>query len=115
MFKKSKFYILITFIFFTNMEINASLWKDRSKEDLFIAMIAQEKDTIQKNNINIFNISGQNNIEKNRCIIEQKKDTFTAIVLFLRNYVLKTVRVLKKWVGAKFSQTFENWRDSLYH
>ncbi|EJF87604.1 hypothetical protein ME1_01206 [Bartonella vinsonii subsp. arupensis OK-94-513] len=120
MFRNSILCILITvvFLFAQIVEVNANLWKGRTQENLFIAVVAQEKDIfVQVKNRAVMSISDQNAGENYRFIIRQQieKAVFSAIAFFLGRLALKAVRVLKRWAGAALSQAFEDWRDSLYH
>ncbi len=120
MFAKNKLSILTTVIlyFLSIVEVHAKIWRDRSQENIFITVGTQRKDIFcQRTNKTFITISDQSSRENGKSIIEQKveKVIFTAIAVFLGGIALKTVTVFKRWVGARFSQAFENWRDSLYH
>ncbi|WP_208438119.1 hypothetical protein [Bartonella taylorii] len=120
MFKNHTLYILMTAIFCFSqiVEVHANLWRTRSQEGIFIAIVAQEKDTlVQTKKIFVIGSSGQNARERGRSINGKKVDKiiFTAIILFLGRLAFKAVGVLKRWAGAALSQAFEDWRDSLYH
>lgn len=120
MFAKNILYILVSVIFYFSqiVEVNAKLWSDRSQENIIIPVDTQRKDIFfQRTNRVFITISGQNAGKNNKSIIEKKteKVIFIAIAIFLGGVALKTVTVLKRWLGARFSQAFYNWRDSLYH
>ncbi|ATP12242.1 hypothetical protein [Bartonella henselae] len=108
----------VIFCFSQIVEVNANLWRCRSQESTFMIMVAQEKDIlVQATNRVFIGISSQNARENDRSIIKQKaeKVIFTAIAIFLGTLALKMVGVFKRWVGTRFSQAFEDWRDSLYY
>ncbi len=120
MFKNHILYILMTVVFCFSqiVEVHANLWRTRSQEGIFIAMITQEKDTIvQAAKIFFIGSSGQNARESDKPIIGKKVDKiiFTAMVFLGGWLAFKVVGVLKRWAGAAFSQAFEDWSSSLYH
>ncbi|WP_273760334.1 hypothetical protein [Bartonella sp. ML70XJBT.G] len=120
MLAKNKLSILTSIIlyFLSVVEGNAKIWWERSQENIFITVGPQRKDIFfQKTNGAFIIISGQSAGENGQSITEKKgeKVIFTAIAVFLGGIALKTVAVLKRWVSARFSQAFYNWRDSLYH
>ncbi|WP_208436060.1 hypothetical protein [Bartonella phoceensis] len=120
MFKNSTLRILMTvvFCFLQVVEINANLWRGNFQEDIFIAMVAQEKDIfVQATNQAFISVSGQNTSRRDGSIIGPKaeKTIFIAISLFLGKIAFKTFEVLKKRAADALFRAFENWRDSLYH
>ncbi|WP_317993145.1 hypothetical protein [Bartonella gliris] len=119
MFKNGTLCILITviFCFLQIVEVNANLWRERSQDGIFIAMVIQEKDIlIQASNIAVIGVSDQSTWEKGRSIIGKKveKVIISAIAFFLESLMFKAVKFFKTWATEALSQAFENWRDSLY-
>ncbi|GAA5109321.1 hypothetical protein [Bartonella jaculi] len=121
MFKNNILYILITIIFCFSqiVEVNEKLWKSRSQENIFTAMLAYNKDIIvQTKDMVVIRISNQNAGEKNRSIMREniKKSLINAtMAVVLGELMLKAGSWFKRWAVTKLSKSFENWRDSLYH
>ncbi|MBX4336285.1 hypothetical protein [Bartonella raoultii] len=116
---KNTLYILLAVIFCFSkiIEVNANLWKGRAQESVFVTMGAQRnKILVQGTNKAFITISDQSTRENTKSIIGQivKKAILFGIDLVLEKISLKAVTFFKRWVEARFSQSFYNWRDSLY-
>ncbi|WP_375649856.1 hypothetical protein [Bartonella sp. OT172YNZD] len=100
------------------VEVHANFWRGRSQQDGFITIGAQEKDIfVQLTRGVIMSVSGQRSEKNSRSLVVPKveKMIFAAVALLLGKLVFKAAGVFKRWVGAKISYAFEEWRVSLYH
>lgn len=110
--------MIAIFCFSQIVEVNANLRRARAQESIFITMgIQRENIFVQWTNKAFITISGQSSRENAKSISGQQveKIIFTAIARILEKFALKTVIFLKRWLGSRVSQAFENWKDSLYH
>ncbi|WP_273758272.1 hypothetical protein [Bartonella sp. AU55XJBT] len=120
MFKSTRLCILTTtlFCFSQILEVHANFRIGSFPEDIFIIMVAQEKELlVSAKNKSFSNISGQTPRGKERDIIGPtvKDAIFTVYFFFIGKLVVKAVGVLRRWAVDTLSHTFKNWRDSLYH
>ncbi|MBB5074059.1 Kef-type K+ transport system membrane component KefB [Bartonella callosciuri] len=104
----------VVFCFSQIIEVNANILRAKSQEGIFLAMVAQEKDTLcQATNTAIVAISDKSTRENSKSIIQRniKKVIFFAVVFFLGRYAFN---MLKKWAGNAYYQGVEDWKSSLY-
>ncbi|WP_375616201.1 MULTISPECIES: hypothetical protein [unclassified Bartonella] len=119
MFKSARLCILITVLFFSKiLEIHANFRRASFPEEVFIMIMAQEKEPlILAKNKDFIAISGQTPREKEDTIIGPtiKDALFTIYFFFIGKLVVKAAGVFKRWVVDRFSHAFGNLRDSYYH
>ncbi len=119
MFKSAKLCVSITVLFFSQtLEIHANFRRASFPEEVFIMIVAQEKEPlISAKNKDFIAISGQIPRGNENAIIGPtiKDALFIVYFFFIGKLVVKAAGVLKRWVVDKFSHAFEDLRDSYYH
>ncbi|WP_175869520.1 hypothetical protein [Bartonella gabonensis] len=109
-------FMIIIICFLQIIEVHANLWRGKFQQDDFIALREQKKDIfVQGARGDIINISGQISNKNSSSLIGSNIQNIIFTALLVWKLVSKAVEVLKTWAESKISQTFVNWRDSLYH